>query len=77
MTVTLPVPPGVTDSDFWPSTVSVLIATSDWSPTRMSRSTVNVTFAAAPASSTDDTLPTWIPETATSLPGVMPPASSK
>ncbi len=75
--VELPVPPGVTDRDFWPSTVSVLIATRVWSPTLTWRSTVNVTLAASPASSTEDTWPTLIPETATSLPGVMPPASVK
>ena len=48
--MTEPLPFGVTASDFSPSTVSVLIATSDWSPTLTLRSTVNVTFAASPAS---------------------------
>jgi hypothetical protein len=77
ITVALPVPWGVTPSDFSPSTVSVLIATSDWSPTLMWRSTVKLTFAVSPANSTLDTLPTLIPETFTSFPGTMPPASVK
>ena len=67
----------MTASDFSPSTVSVLIATSDWSPTLTSRLTVNVTFAVSPASATPVTLPTLIPDTLTSLPGEMPPASVK
>jgi len=73
----MPPPRGVTASDFSPSTVSVLIATSDWSPTLTSRSTVNVTFAASPANSTPVTLPTLMPDTLTSLPGEIPPASVK
>ena len=60
-----------------PSTVSVRIATSDWSPTLTSRSTVNVTLAVSPASPTPVTLPTLIPDTFTSLPGEIPPASVK
>ncbi len=75
--VTDPLPLGVTASDFSPSTVSVLMATSDWSPTRTLRSTVNVTFAVSPASATLLTLPTLIPDTLTSLPGEIPPASVK
>ena len=75
--VTEPAPLGVTARDFSPRTVSVLIATRDWSPTRTSRDTVKVTLALSPASSTPVTLPTLIPETLTSLPGEMPPASLK
>ena len=77
ITFVLPAPCGVTASDFSPSTVSVLIATRDWSPTLTLRSTVNVTLAVSPANSTAETLPTVMPETFTSLPGVMPPASVK
>jgi hypothetical protein len=43
----------------------------------MSRSTVNVTLAASPANSTSVTLPTLMPDTLTSLPGEIPPASVK
>ncbi|CAM5740409.1 hypothetical protein MAUB1S_01338 [Mycolicibacterium aubagnense] len=77
ITVASFVPFGVTQRDFCPSTVSVLIDASDWSPTTIWRSTVKFTFAEVPASSTSPTLPTLMPATRTSLPGVMPPASPK
>ena len=72
-----PRPAGVTASDFSPRMVSVLIDTSDWSPSLILGSTVNVTFATSPASPTPFTWPTLIPDTLTSLPGEIPPASAK
>lgn len=53
------------------------MATRDWSPTLILRSTVKPTLALAPDSATSVTLPTVMPETFTSLPGLIPPASLK
>src|SRR6185312_7040738 len=67
----------MTANDFSPRIVSVLIDTIDWSPTLTLRLTVNVTLAVSPTNSTPLTWPTLIPDTLTSFPGEMPPASLK
>ena len=72
-----PRPAGVTASDFSPRMVSVLIDTSVWSPTLILRSTVKVTLATSPASSTLLHVADFDSRKLTSLPGEMPPASTK
>ena len=72
-----PSPRGVTSRILVPSTVSVLIAASVRSPSSMPLSTVKSTSTFVPSSWMLETLPTDRPDTCTSLPGLMPPASAK
>jgi hypothetical protein len=77
MVVVRPAPAGVTASDFWPSTESLAMETSERSPSVMARSMVNVTLAFGVVSATEETRPTVMPAMSTSLPTLIPAASTK
>ncbi|KMO67088.1 hypothetical protein MCHUDSM44219_05652 [Mycolicibacterium chubuense] len=73
----VPSPRGVSSSILVPRTVSVLIAASVRSPRSTVSPTVKSTRTVVPSRATSDTRPTLMPDTRTSLPALMPPASVK
>ena len=73
----VPSPRGVTSRNLVPSTVSVLIAASVRSPSSTRTVDCELHQHLVPSRRMLETLPTDIPDTRTSLSGLMPPASAK